>query len=148
MIQYNWYKFSELSLNQLYSILATRAEVFVVDQKCQYQDPDGKDSQAIHLLGTEGGHLQAYLRLFPPSTPSSPVVFGRVLTARSARSKGYGKLLIEELLKYCQANYPSANITCSAQHYLLHFYESFGFKALGEIYDDVGIPHIDMVFKN
>ena len=34
--------FEELSINELYGILQLRAEVFVVEQHCVYQDLDGK----------------------------------------------------------------------------------------------------------
>ena len=45
------YDWSELTTNILYSILALRSEVFVVEQDCVYQDIDNKDQKAKHLLG-------------------------------------------------------------------------------------------------
>ena len=45
---YNW---GELTTDVLYSILALRSEVFVVEQECVYQDIDNKDQKAKHLLG-------------------------------------------------------------------------------------------------
>ena len=45
---YNW---SELTNDILYSILALRSEVFVVEQDCVYQDIDSNDQKAIHVLG-------------------------------------------------------------------------------------------------
>lgn len=144
MIHFHWYSFSDLDNDQLYDILSLRCSVFIVDQQSHYLDPDGKDRYAIHLLGTEENKLVAYLRVFPPSDIESYIIFGRVLTASSVRTKGYGKKMMEELLKYCQRNYPGIDIKCSAQFYLKNFYESFGFKAYGDVYDDVGIPHIAM----
>ena len=44
-------KWSEVSLEELYSVLRLRSEVFVVEQDCVYQDIDNKDQIAIHLLG-------------------------------------------------------------------------------------------------
>ena len=35
--------FQALTTEELYKILALRAEVFVVEQNCLYQDVDGKD---------------------------------------------------------------------------------------------------------
>lgn len=144
MINLNWYKFLELTVEQLYSVLALRAEIFVVDQHCPYLDPDGKDIFALHLLGIENNSLVAYLRLFPPTDIENYIVFGRVVTARVARSKEYGKQLLQELLTYCDANFPNIIIKCSAQHYLQKFYEGFGFKRYGDVYDEDGIPHIAM----
>lgn len=144
MINFNWYKFSELTVDQLYAVLSLRSDIFVVEQQCAYLDPDGKDIFALHLLGTENNSLAAYIRLFPPNDIDNDIIFGRVVTARFARTKGYGKKLIQELLNYCNANFPHTIIKCSAQHHLQRFYESFGFKAYGEIYEEDGIPHIAM----
>lgn len=144
MINFNCYKFSELTVEQIYAVLRLRADVFVVEQHCVYLDPDGKDFFALHLLGMENDSLVAYLRLFPPVDIENYVTFGRVVTARTTRNKGYGKKLIQELLTYCDANFPNISIKCSAQHYLQKFYEGFGFKAYGDVYQEDGIPHIAM----
>ena len=44
-------EYEELTLSELYELLKLRASVFVVEQDCPYQDLDGKDLQATHLLG-------------------------------------------------------------------------------------------------
>lgn len=144
MINFNWYPFSELTVDKLYAVLALRSNIFVVEQCCVYLDPDGKDIFALHLIGMENNLLAAYLRLFLPNDIENYIVFGRVVTDRSARTKGYGKKLIQEMLDYCNANFPNVSIKCSAQHYLKNFYERFGFKAYGEVYEEDGIPHIAM----
>lgn len=144
MIKFNWYKFSDLTVNQLYSVLALRSNIFVVEQNCAYLDPDGQDINALHLLGMENDSLVAYLRLFLPNDIESHINFGRVITARSARSKGYGKMLLQEMLDYSNAHFPGVTIKCSAQYYLKKFYEGFGLKAYGEIFKEDGIPHIAM----
>lgn len=86
----------------------------------------------------------AYLRFFPPKDSENYIVFGRVVTARKIRSKGYGKELINEFLNYCRKKFPEALIQCSAQNHLQKFYKEFGFKAVGEVYLEDGIPHIAM----
>lgn len=144
MINFEWYKFEELTVEQLYAVLAIRAEVFVVDQHCPYLDPDGKDRYALHLLGQEGGSLAAYMRLFLPTEIENYLIFGRVVTAKSVRGQGCGKRLIEELLTYCDAHFRGVIIKCSAQYYLQKFYEGFGFTAHGEVYQEDSIPHIAM----
>lgn len=141
---FNWYFFSELTTEQLYDILALRADVFVVDQQCPYLDPDGKDKYAIHLLGTKENQLLAYIRLFPPTNEQPYLIFGRVVTARNARRQEYGKQLMREMISYCQKHFPNIPIKCSAQLYLQHFYETFGLKTVGDVYDEDGIPHIAM----
>ncbi len=64
MLNLKWYQFSELTVEQLYAVIMLRSEVFVVEQRCPYLDPDGNDKQALHLLGMEEDSLVAYFRLF------------------------------------------------------------------------------------
>ena len=72
--------FDQLSTQELYAILQLRQLVFVVEQKCAYQDCDGKDRTALHLTGWttagEPAELAAYLRIILPETcsgkPKSP----------------------------------------------------------------------------
>ncbi len=144
MINFNWYTFSELTTDQLYSALMLRSEIFVVEQHCPYLDPDGKDIFALHLLGTDKNDLVAYLRLFPPTDIENYITFGRVVTARTARGKGLGKELMQALLTYCDSRFPNISIKCSAQYYLTQFYQEFGFETEGEVYDEDGIAHIAM----
>ena len=115
MINFQWYKFSELSVELLYSVLALRANVFIVEQNRVCLDPDGKDIYAFHLLGIEDGVLAAYLRLIPPTDIENYILFGRVVTSRITRTKGHGKLLMQELLNYCGNNFPSVSIMVSVK---------------------------------
>ena len=144
MINYSWYKFSELTVEKLYAVLKLRADVFVVEQDGAYLDPDGKDLLALHLLGMEDDSVVAYLRLFPPDDIENYIIFGRVATARTARGKGYGKKLMRELIAYCDINFSGIGMMCSARDYLKKFYEEFGFKARGEVYEEDGFPHLSM----
>ena len=57
-------KFDDLSIEELHALFALRSEVFVVEQDCVYQDIDGKDPKALHIIGKEGKDLVAYARIF------------------------------------------------------------------------------------
>ncbi|WP_294766460.1 hypothetical protein [uncultured Rhodoferax sp.] len=48
---WQWLPFDALSREQLYELLRLRSEVFVVEQNCIFQDMDGLDDRAMHLLG-------------------------------------------------------------------------------------------------
>lgn len=100
MLQKNWYTFSNLHPDQLYALLRLRSEVFIVEQNCAFLDTDGKDQEALHLLGTDDNKLVAYLRLFPPNETENHLVFGRLVVAQECRSKGYAKQIMQELLDY------------------------------------------------
>jgi ElaA protein len=68
-----------------------------------------------------------------------------VLVIKEARGLGLGKELIKEALKKMNSEHHALAISLSAQLYLLKFYESFGFHAVSEAYDEDGIQHIDML---
>jgi ElaA protein len=141
--------FDQLSLDQLYAIMALRQEVFVVEQNCPYLDADGKDMDAHHLMGIdEKGQLLAYTRLLPKGISYEKYVsIGRVVTSPKARGTGLGKQLMEESIKQAGQIFPPADLKISAQCYLIKFYESLGFQSIGESYLEDDIPHIAMIKK-
>lgn len=86
----NWSmkSWSELTTDELYELLALRAEVFVVEQTCPFQDLDGLDRRdgVLHLLGREGDHLAAYARIMAPGIgDDSGAAIGRVVTSPTSR---------------------------------------------------------------
>lgn len=148
MLHWRWKRFPELTLEELYGLLALRQQVFVVEQKSIYQDVDGYDPGSHHLLGSLPGEqepsLAAYLRVLPPGLKYPEASLGRVVTAPSARRYGYGKVLVGKGIAFIEANYPGVAIRIGAQHYLQRFYEGYGFRQISDVYDEDGIPHIDM----
>jgi len=80
-MEINTYNFSSLNTDQLYRLLQLRSEVFVVEQDCVYQDIDGKDKKALHVLGTVEGNIVAYTRVFKPGDYLEKAAIGRVVVA-------------------------------------------------------------------
>ncbi|GAA5442200.1 protein ElaA [Microbulbifer sp. NBRC 101763] len=148
-MQWQWCSFNELSINQLYEILRVRQEVFTVEQDCPYQDADGKDQHAWHLICWDGNNenpqIKAYLRVVFPGEKYSEPSIGRVLTAESSRGTGLGKELIYRAVKQTQNEYPNRGIRISAQEHLARFYGEYGFERVSDPYDEDGIPHIEML---
>jgi len=135
----------ELSTTELYQLLALRAEVFVVEQNCPYQDIDGKDLHSLHVLAWDDDHqLIAYSRLVKPGISYAEWSIGRVVTSMKVRRKGVGKLLMQRALSLLDETARGA-IRISAQCYLETFYQGFGFVSLGEPYLEDDIPHIEML---
>mgnify|MGYP000025523265 FL=1 len=134
--------FDELNVDELYRILAARAAVFVVEQKCPYQDIDGVDRKALHVWREEDGKIFCYLRAFPIADDNSVFQIGRVLS--TVRGKGLGARIFEDALEALESRYPLKRIVLEAQCYATGFYERYGFKTLGELFDEDGIPHIRM----
>jgi len=138
-------KFSDLSVAELYDILQLRSEVFVVEQDCVYQDIDGKDHLALHILGFKNGKIVAYTRCFQPGFYFDEASIGRVIVKATERKFGYGHDIMKASDKAIQKEYNTSNIKLSAQQYLIKFYESHGYQTTGEGYLEDGIPHIAMV---
>src|SRR5690625_1078055 len=90
--------FENLSTTELYEILQLRSAVFVVEQDCAYQDVDGKDQNALHVLGKVNGNLKAYARCFGPGKYFPEAAIGRVIIHPDYRRQQYGHLLIERAI--------------------------------------------------
>ena len=137
--------FEELERELLYAMLKLRAEVFVVEQDCAYQDLDGHDGDALHLCGLVGGELACYARINAPGTKTPYTAISRVLVRKEHRGKGLGRTLMCEAFVQCERHWPGATVGLSAQQHLLEFYASLGFRQVSAPYDDEGIPHIEML---
>ena len=140
-------EFNNLNLEELYSILRIRQEVFIVEQKCNYLDCDNLDLNAIHVSIKEGVKLIAYLRIIKPNIISKNVVLGRSLVDNRQRNQNLGKKIISYSIELIMEKYPNFLIEMSAQSYLIDFYNQFGFKVSGEEYLEDDIPHIKMIKK-
>ncbi|WP_297598168.1 GNAT family N-acetyltransferase [uncultured Cetobacterium sp.] len=140
-------KFDELSTQELYKILKTRVQVFVVEQNCPYNDLDGKDYDCTHIFMEEGDQILAYLRVLNPGVSYVESSLGRVLVTESARGKGLAKKIVQTGIDYILNELNEDSITIGAQNYLKNFYESLGFKAISEVYLEDNIPHIDMTLN-
>ena len=138
-------KFEELSRSELYALLQLRSEVFVVEQNCAYQDLDGKDPRALHIIGTKNDKIVACSRCFPPNTYFEAAAIGRILVKADERERGYGHQIVEASIAAIEKRFRTKTIRISAQQYLIPFYESHGFQTVGEGYLEDGIPHIGMV---
>jgi len=129
----------------VYAVLAARSQVFVVEQMCVFQDADGCDLEAEHLIGWSGVHVAAYLRVLAPGVAFEERSIGRVITTAAFRGKGLGRALFGHALKRLDTLYPDEPTRIGAQARLQAFYESFGFAPASAIYVEDGIPHIEML---
>jgi ElaA protein len=139
--------FDELSKTELHDLLQLRAEVFVVEQNCPYQDIDGKDPKALHLLGFSANILVAYARLFKPKDYFENASIGRVIIKETFRDKKLGYQLMRQAIAEIENHFKEKTIEISAQEHLKNFYETFGFQQTSESYLEDDIPHIRMLKK-
>ena len=145
-IRWNILPFDVLPNLILYDVLRLRAEVFVVEQQCSYQDIDRRDVAALHLLGyNDEGELAAYARLFDAGKYYEHASIGRVVVAQPYRRLGLGKLLMRQAIGHCHSAFGPQPIMIGAQQYLHKFYSELGFLPIGEPYEEDGIPHQHML---
>jgi ElaA protein len=137
--------FATLTPNELYALLRLRAEVFVVEQNCVFLDADNKDIYCHHLMLFDNKQLIAYARLVPSGISYREMSVGRVVTAKEARGKGAGRQLMQLAVEYCRKIFGDGPIRIGAQFYLEKFYAGIGFTPTGDVYDEDGIEHIEMI---
>ena len=147
-VRWQWSRLEHLAAAELYAVLAARQQVFTVEQHCAFQDADGYDLAAWHLLGwtaEESSTLAVYLRALDPGSKYAEPSIGRVLTAPPFRRTGLGRTLMEEGIARCECTWPGMPIRIAAQQRLEAFYASLGFRTVTEPYLEDGIAHVDMV---
>ena len=144
MTDWTWQAWDELSRTDIHDLFRLRNEVFVVEQDCVYQDIDGTDPVAFHLLGRREGNLVAYIRAFGPDVLGPEMVIGRVIVAASARGTGLGRVVMREAQHRLQERFGAGPIKIGAKSHLAGFYGSLGYEICGPEYDEDGIPHVPM----
>ncbi|MFZ3082921.1 GNAT family N-acetyltransferase [Rhodoferax ferrireducens] len=155
-LHWQWSSFADLSGTDLYELLQLRSAVFVVEQNCVFQDLDGADAQAMHLLGfaaqSSAGSvaqpqpaLLAYARCFPPGVKFAEASIGRVLTAPGVRGSGLGHALMDRAVTALCMQWGAQPIRIGAQAQLAGFYAGHGFVDQGRPYIEDGIAHLEML---
>ena len=138
-------RFEDLTTSELYEILRCRAEVFVVEQNCDYQDLDMLDMASTHLYIEAEGKIMAYLRVIDPGVKYSAASIGRVLTMKEFRGQGLTRLLMSEAIRIGKSLCDTIEI--EAQGYLTEFYNSLGFRRTSDVFMLDGIPHVNMMLN-
>nr|WP_196863924.1 GNAT family N-acetyltransferase [Polaromonas sp. CG_23.6] len=144
-IEWRCMAFAQLSASELYAVLQLRSEVFVVEQACIFQDMDGADAQAMHLLGRLEGRLVAYARCFDAGRMFAEASIGRVATGPTVRGTGVGHALMSQAVACLSQVWGVQAIRIGAQAHLEGFYRQHGFHKAGPVYLEDGIDHIEML---
>jgi len=146
-LKWQWCRLGELSAAQVYAVLAARVAVFIVEQNCAYQDLDGLDAEAEHLIAWSGAEVAGYLRVLAPGTRFDDPSIGRIITAKPFRGTGLGRELVAKGIEQARRRYPGRPVRISAQQYLEKFYREFGFATVSEPYLEDDIPHVEMLLS-
>jgi len=133
--------FNELTLTELYEILRLRAEIFVVEQNCVYQDLDKKDYESIHMFYKDNDEITAYMRAFRKDEETAQM--GRVVTRR--HGIGLGGKLLKDGVAFIKKIMRPKRIYIEAQVYAKGYYAREGFKVCSDEFLEDGIPHVQMI---
>ena len=122
---------------------ALRRVVFIEEQNVPLDlEIDGLDDEARHLQVMHNGVAVGTARLL---TDGDTGKIGRVCVLMQARGLGLGAALIRAAVEVFRSVPGVRRVKLGAQVHALGFYEALGFVAEGEVYNDAGIPHRDMV---
>ena len=120
--------------------LATRIRttVFVQEQRVPPEiEMDDRDAVSVHALAFVDGAPVGTGRLLPDGH------IGRMAVLREARASGVGGAVLERLVEEARRR-GFREAVLSAQTHALAFYRKHGFEAVGEVYEEAGIPHQEM----
>ena len=134
--------FHELTTKELYELLKARAEIFVVEQECVYQDLDDVDYRSLHVFYECDEKVVAYLRAFEKEDEGNVGQMGRVLSME--HGKGLGGKILKDGMKLVKEKMKPDSIYIEAQCYATGFYEREGFIICSEEFLEDGIPHVQM----
>lgn len=169
-MDFKLYTFNELSLAQLYDIMALRVKVFIVEQQSIYPDLDGYDQDCLHICSVQKARLPAqmdvsathnrvsgvksdtreqvlaaYARVLAPHTKFAHASIGRMVVAPEFRRQKLAEATMRYAIAVAQKHFSQSPIYIEAQHYMASFYERLGFVASSQPYELDGIMHVDMV---
>ena len=115
-----------------------RTTVFVVEQRVPPEiEMDDRDAVSVHALAFVDGAPVGTGRLLPDGH------IGRMAVLREARASGVGGAVLERLVEEARRR-GFREAVLSAQTHALAFYRKHGFEAVGEAYEEAGIPHQEM----
>lgn len=137
--------FKELTPEELFDIYKLRVSVFVVEQKCPYQEIDDADKVAYHLWLKDEDGIEAYARVLPQGTTFPTAAIGRVIAVK--RRCGLGSKIVAAAVETAKEKFRADIITIEAQVYARSLYEKAGFRQTSEEFLEDGIPHIQMQLK-
>ncbi len=145
-LQCRWHALVDMDSVLLYDLLALRVAVFVVEQRCIYQELDGLDASSMHYIVKDSDQVVACLRVIPPAENESRFRIGRVAVSSQWRKHGIARMMLLKAIQKLRFDDPACVIFLDAQTYLLDFYQSLGFSIDGDEFLEDGIPHTPMQY--
>lgn len=139
--------YQELTKDEFHDLIQLRIGVFVIEQNCPYQEVDGLDKDAYHLIVTDKDKMVGTLRMLKPGVVYPELAIGRVMSHEDYRDRKMGHLMMEKAMVFIKEELKLSTVRLSAQSHLTSFYEKYGFNSTGKEYLEDGIPHTEMLFS-
>jgi len=129
---------------ELVQALAIRIRVFVQEQQVPaHIELDADDQTAIHLLALKAGKAVGTARIVMKHDRAK---IGRMAVLKSHRRKGAGAALLKHAIRSAR-NLGARQIYLHAQVAASGFYRLMGFRAVGSVFEEAGIPHRKMIWS-
>ncbi len=138
--EFSFLSFDDMDGSALYALLKLRFDVFILEQKSIYPELDDQDQNALHCVAFSESAPIATLRILD----KGDIHIGRVAVRSDHRGTGLAQRMMQAALLRITTDWPDRRIVLGAQQNLEKFYGGFGFKTCSDVYDDGGIPHVDM----
>lgn len=133
-------EFNELSKRELYEILKSRSQIFIVENNMRCLDMDGEDYNALHCFLWENDSVIAYLRAI--ALNNNEVKIGRVLTLN--HGIGLGREIMDKSINEIKKRFGCKKIILHSQLSAKGFYEKLGFKTTSGEYLEENVLHVSM----
>ena len=131
--------------DNLSAAFTIRQRVFIDEQKVPPElEWDDMDKVAIHFILYLDKNPVGTARVFEKQRVW---YIGRMAILQKHRGKGYGKLMMENVLNFLFSKKPNI-IVLYAQITVLGFYRKFGFVEIGDEFLDAGIKHKEMRYTH
>ena len=120
-----------------------RKAVFCEEQGVSAEDEwDGKDHICEHFLIESGNTAVGTARV----RPYGPSIYKveRVAVLKHLRSQGAGKAIMDYILNHLSN---SGTIVLNAQTQVEEFYLRLGFAREGSVFEEAGITHVHMIWR-
>lgn len=131
---------------ELEGAFSLRIRVFVGEQGVPADievDEADTDPGTVHAVAVHDGVIIGTGRLLPDVDGKGPHI-GRMAVERDRRRDGIGGQVLNFLEDQGRAR-GFRQITLHAQEYVKSFYAGHGYREVGDIFEEAGIPHREMV---
>ncbi|MBI4523640.1 MAG: GNAT family N-acetyltransferase [Deltaproteobacteria bacterium] len=130
------------SQEEFHRALAIRLRVFVREQGVPRSiELDDDDQAAIHFLAKAGGRTVGTARLVMRNGQAK---IGRMAVLKSYRGRGIGRELLKHAVRTARRR-GAEKIFLHAQLPVVGFYAGMGFRQVGRVFCEAGIPHRKMI---